>query len=131
MLKTNSRLVKERIRKLIVEEACLENYDIDSSGMTWEQVACKIGHIAMEEKSGDYYCRNMSPEQRFEDWVRGLPSTFDLPFLYRQPRCIDVLGDILEETQEEREKFDETSAEVLLVHLIWREIDFALRKENR
>lgn len=127
MLKTNSKVVADRIRNLIMQEEGLENFDIDTRGMKWDQVAYEIYQICMREKGGDWYCRNMTPEQRFEDWVKGLPSALDLPFIYKTS-AVDVLGDILEETQEERSKFDERLAEAMLIKLIWRQINIGYRR---
>lgn len=127
MLKTNSKIVKERIRQFILDNTTLENYDIDTTGWSWEQCAVKIREICLDEISGDYYCRTMSEQQRFEHWVKGLPSAFDCEFLYRTS-AIDDLGKILEETDEEKSKYTERDAENLFINLIWREINNAYIK---
>lgn len=128
MLKTSSKTVKERIRQFILDNTTLDNFNIDTTSWDWKQCAVKIREICLDEKSGDYYCRTMSEQQRFADWVRGLPSAFDCEFLYRQS-AVDTLGDILDETDEEKARYTETDAENLLINLIWREINYAYRKE--
>ena len=127
MLKTNSKLVKERIRQLIVETANLEGYDIDTTDWNWMQIADKVREIALDEKSGDWYCRNMSLQERFTDWISGLPSVFDCDWHYGAS-AITILGDILDETEAERNKYTEDDAERMLDYLIWREMEFAHRK---
>ena len=57
----------------------------------------------------------------FRDWLQGLPSIFD-PMYYYKGSAVQVLGDILEETEEERSKYTESDAEEMLTKLIYREI---------
>lgn len=62
----------------------------------------------------------------FKDWCQGLPSIIDTCYYYNRP-AVDDLGDILEETAEERAKYTEADAERVLTYLIYREIKKAVK----
>ena len=128
MLKTNSKIVKERIRNYILDNANAEDY-CEADFRNWKEAGVFIYDCMMEQKGCDYYFRNKSRFEMFEDWVKGLPNEFDLDFVYRTS-AVKELGDILEETEEERNRFDETDAENLFLRLIWREVEVAVREEG-
>ena len=56
----------------------------------------------------------------FVSWCSGLPSMLDTSYYLH--RAVKDLGDILEESEEERARFSETEAETLLSRRIYREI---------
>lgn len=62
----------------------------------------------------------------FTEWCQGLPSILDTCYYYNRS-AVDDLGDILEETEEERERFTENQAEEVLTKLIYREIKKAVK----
>lgn len=126
-LKTNCKVVKDRIRKLIVDREGLENYDIDTTGWTWMQIASKLWETAMSEQNWGKNERR-SYQDRFVDWLSGLPTTFDAGWWWNES-AVEILGDILEETEEERSKYSEADAERLLSYLVYRECEYAHRKE--
>lgn len=129
MLKTNSKIVKERIRNYILDNAYAGDYN-STDFMNWKEASLFVYNCMMEQKGCDYYFRNKTRYEMFEDWVKGLPNEFDLEFIYRTS-AVKELGDILEETEYERSKYSETDAENLLLKLIWREIMFAVNKEGK
>ena len=63
----------------------------------------------------------------FADWCAGLPSILNTCYYYNRS-AVDDLGEILEETEEEKEKYTQTEAEKLLTALIYREIKKAVKK---
>ena len=64
---------------------------------------------------------------RTNSWCQGLPSVIDTCYYYNRS-AVEDLGDILEETEEERNRYTEQDAERLLSCLIYREIRKELRK---
>ena len=122
MLRSNTKKAKENIRKYIIDHAPEE---MTENGEKFPAVARAIYERFKAEKSGAYYRR--FPEQEvFTDWAQGLACDGLFLYYYNRP-AVDDLGDILEETQEERERFDEDKAETMLTWLIYREITAAIR----
>ena len=76
----------------------------------------------MDETGGRSY--NMSEQAAFYLWASGLAcgGLFD----YFCHSAVKDLGDILEETEEERARFTEMQAEELLTKLIYREVKMHL-----
>lgn len=133
MLKTNSKIVRERIRKWIIE-----SYDSYNDDRIWnkyketsdfkfiakwyltnfvaEKLGTKIKHIYQSLR---YY---RSYQEAFHDWCSGLPSCLCTCDYYVYQSAIDFLGDILEQTEYERKKFDEMEAEKKIDYLIYREL---------
>ena len=64
----------------------------------------------------------------FVDWAQGLPSVLDTCYFYNRS-AVDDLGDILEETQEERNKHTETDAEQCLTRLIYKVLIYIKRRK--
>jgi hypothetical protein len=128
MLRTNSKQVKEAIRAYIMQEAV----DVDNGYIPFEDLKTAAEAIkadVIRVMQGDYYNRlhNLSgwSFKDFNYWVHGLPGLLDLPFIYKQPAAVDILGDILQETPAERARYTETQADEMLCRLIFRELDKA------
>lgn len=120
MLKTNCKQVKESIKKWIVDNYDGEGYDLETKD--FKEICENIKNIFLKEKSSRRACWCL---EDFKEWGAGLPSILNTwPLL-----CdgVDILGDILEETEEERSKYDEFQAWDLMASLIFREIDKAVR----
>ena len=121
MLKTNSKKAKDNIRAYIIENYTPYDYENYSESDDFQTIAKNILEEMRIEKGGDWYCRNMTEQQRFIDWCQGLPSLFDTCYFYNRS-AVDDLGNILEETEEERNRYTETDAEIMLTKLIYREL---------
>ena len=123
MLKTNSKKARENIRAYIIDHADGTNYGIDLPA-TFEGVArWIIGTFRAE-----YYSRpedkryfHNNEQAAFVSWTQGLPSALDCCFWYNRP-AVDDLGNILEQTTEQRNKYSEDAAGEMLAYLIYREI---------
>lgn len=124
MLKTNTKKARENLRGYIINNFDPSNYDLDSIPETWDEIAACILETFREEK---YYTleymkkAGISEQQAFTEWASGLPSILDTCYFYNRS-AVDDLGEILEETQEERNKHSEHDAEICLTHLIYREL---------
>ena len=124
MLKTNSRKAKENIRKYILDNFTPCNYEQYSNleGTTDYKSACNaIYSIFKIEKPSIGGYANMTDQERFIDWCSGLPGILDTCYYYNRS-AIDDLGNILEETPEEKERYTDDQACYLLTKLIYREI---------
>lgn len=140
MLRTNSKKAKENIHNYIVEYFCPENYapDFDYIEKAEEDnkagrrnvdifslVAHAIDKIFYDEAiryNNMYKAGRITRQQLFVDWCAGLPSILNTCYYYYTRNAIDDLGDILEETEEERARYTEEQAAEMLSKLIYREI---------
>lgn len=127
MLRTNSKKARANVKQYIVDnfdsEYCFE------CGYTDKEIAPSVdnlGEIAEAIKEAVYNekikhdKRRMTPYLYFVEWTQGLPSALECGYYYKS--AVEILGDILEETEEERNRFSEMEAESLLTKLIHREI---------
>ena len=117
MLKTNTKKAIKNIRNYIWVHT-------EGSFKDFKDVA---NHIRTRyEKEKPYSQKNinilgLTNYEVFREWAQGLP--MDTLFLYYyNVSAVDLLGDILEETKEERNMFSEEQAEERLTQLIFREI---------
>ena len=123
MLKTNSKKALENIRAYILDNADNTNYGGKCEFADWKTAAQFVYDCFRVEKDGDN--RRMGEYDLFEEWASGLPSSFDFCYWYNRP-AVDDLGAILEETDEEKARFSESSAEKLLTRLIYNQIKKAV-----
>lgn len=62
-------------------------------------------------------------QKMFIDYCQGLPSVIDCTYyLYYHMSPTDLLGDWLDQTQEERSKYDESESAEMISKLIYREL---------
>ena len=130
MLKTNSKKAKENIQKYIVDHFSPEGYT-DTPPEEWREIATFIIKTFRSEKyylMEDIRYYHGSEITAFIDWCAGLPSVLDTCYFYNRS-AVDDLGDILEETQEERNKHTETDAEQCLTRLIYKVLIMEVNKK--
>ena len=105
-----------------MQNADFSGYSIEKP-QTFKKTAKIILDIFYDEKIRN--CKRISNYQEsFCDWLCGLPSSLDCPFLYRDS-AVDVLGEILMESEAEKARYTESEAETMLCRLIYREISKA------
>lgn len=119
MLRTNSKKAREGIRAYIRENYNPDGYDEYSETDDISLIASNILHCFVDEKVV-HDSRGLSEWELFLEWMSGLPSILHAEYFLRSARLI--LGDILEETEGERNRFTETQAEEMLTKLIWNEL---------
>ena len=123
MLKSNSKKARENIRAYIVDHFTPENYTetppTDPREIFKFIFNCFISEKYHTKEDRAYYRNN--EQAAFRDWCSGLPSVLDTCYFYNRS-AVDDLGNILEETEEERAQFSESMAENLLTMLIYNEI---------
>ena len=132
MLRTNSKKALENIRAYILKHFNGENYDFSGDENDFHAVAVFIYNCFINEKykgAEAYYSRRgYRMQDIFEEWAAGLPSVLDTCYYYNRS-AVDDLAEILEETESEKEKYnDERKAEKLLTALIWLQISKEARK---
>ena len=128
-LKTNSKKAMDNLKQYIMDNCTPEDYGV-SVPSDFSGVATLILDTFRKEKYSskeDYRYYHNNERAAFEDWMQGLPSIFN-PGYYYQGSAVEDLGNILEETDEEKEKYSEEQAKNLLTQLIYRELKKAERK---
>lgn len=124
MLRTNSKQAIANIRAYIINGFNGENYGIETPD-TFEEVAKFIYNTFADEYLYEYNRRRIEQEV-FIEWCAGLPSVIDTCYFYNRS-AVEDLGNILEETEAERNKYTEAEAEEMLTRLIYREIRKAVK----
>ena len=137
MLKTNSKAFTNKIDSYIKETAAdyiREQYTEDGETYTRngraldldarEDLAAAILDIFQDEMlkhDKQYAAGRVSRFDMFRNWASGLAmgSTF---LYYYNVSAVDLLGDMLEETAEERARFDERQAEEMLTRVIYNRL---------
>lgn len=127
MLKTNTKKASENVQNYIISKFNPENYDSKIEDFeTFEEVAsfifnCFYNEMVKHDK------RRKTEYEFFVEWCQGLPSILDTCYYYNRS-AIEDLGNILEETEEEKNRFTETQAEEKLTYLIYRELKKTSKK---
>ena len=128
MLRTNSKEVKEKVKNWIINNFDWSNYEgYYTKPKTYEEIKETIALICWHEKSYQVLRLHDSLQNMFIEWCQGLPSLIDTASYYCHGSAVDLVGDILEQTKEERAKYSEVEAEKLMTHLIFKEIFENLR----
>ena len=121
MLTTNSKVVRERVRSYILENSEDIVEVMDYEGVPHEHGDDILKYIWVDymRREGDF-SRGVSYQDGFAQWGSGLPyNIFDY---YYNVEAVKLVGDILDETEEERSRFSESDAEKMMSYLIFREV---------
>ena len=141
MLRTNSKKAKANIRKYIVDNFDGANYSPDFDYIETAKEENRDGikpekdifsmvkeainytfYVEYLKHNTAYNAGRYCKREAFAAWAAGLPSILDTCYFYNRSAVAD-LGGILEETEEERSRYTEQQAEILLTNLIFRELD--------
>jgi hypothetical protein len=123
MLKTNSKKARENIQLYIIENFTPESYT-DENIQGFESISTFILKTFRSEKYSckeDFKYYHDNEQTAFVDWCQGLPSLLDTCYYYNRSAAND-LAVILEETEEEKNRYTESESEKLLTILIYREL---------
>ena len=116
MLKTNSKKVREAVRAYVTKTTNGWSKDPE----TFEEAAAIIAKTWDGYKYQELRHQFKTLQDAFMDWASGLPlDTFD--YIARGD-AVKLVGDMLEETEEERSKYSDSEACDLLTCLIFREV---------
>lgn len=132
MLRTNSKQARANIMAYIRQDIdyLMERDSTISEESSDAEVCRVIWDIFESEKYyTDEYIRrhSISKQQVFTDWAQGL-ALGGLFCYYYNRSAVEDLGDILEETEDERNRYTEQQAEEMLTRLIYNEIQRGLSK---
>ena len=127
MLRVNCKKAVENIKRYITDNFDCSEYSEIKEPTTFDAIAETIYTVFHSEKR--YILKpvwalkmdDMTEYEIFRDWCQGLPSILDTCYYWNRSAIKD-LGEILEETEEERNRFSESQSEEKLTQLIWREI---------
>lgn len=126
MLKTNCKKAMENIKKEIIDayESAEEYYIFNGREAKKEyNDICKDIMNAFYIEKVKYDCRRMSRQELFIDWMSGLPTAFPVSDEIYLRSASDWVGKILEQAEEEKEKFTEEESEKLACCLLFRELE--------
>lgn len=125
MLRSNGKKAIENIRTYIMNNFDCTGYDMEKpSG--WKETAKAIIETFESEMQYTLERRYSKRQEVFFNWCQGLPSIIDTCYYYNRS-AVDDLANILEETEEEKSRFNERQAENQLTWLIYRELEKACR----
>lgn len=118
MLKTNSKKARQNLKAVMLREC--SGWDEDPK--TAEEAAYILAHDFLEASKGPsgkiYLSKGQTYQDAFAEWGAGLTNNiFDAIFYYGEAK--NLLGEILEETEEEKEKFSYDKACATLCAIIW------------
>ena len=120
MLKTNSKKVTQKIKNWVIKNSDFRGYDDlpVKSPSSFADYAANIYFIFKQERSNykDF------EQKAFIDWLVGLPVSLNSADYYYNNSAIDILGDILEQTSEEKNKFDAWEAGRMMSYLVYKNI---------
>lgn len=129
-LRSTSKKALENIRNYIVANTSrdYQDFDLERAPEGFNECALFIYKVFMDEVGRHHY-NGCSYFERFKHWCGGLPHALDTCYLYNRSAVKD-LGDILEQPEEERKKYDERQAKEQLTWLIYREISKVVSKNT-
>lgn len=138
MLKTNSKQVVLKVRMWILSNiATYGDYNDmpkpKGKGNTYDEsqfdeLASWILYKMQDEKGGLLY---HSRFEQFRDWASGLPTALHTADYYAGRPAVDFVGDLLEESPKERERFSELDSLQLTDLLVFRELEKGERRWER
>lgn len=117
MLRSTNKAVINKIRQYIINGVDHEYFELETDPDY--KTACKL--ILQACQNEKRYCRYNNDFEMFKDWAQGLPTAFNTGYYYNVS-AVDLLADWLEETDKEKEKFEESAAEEKITWLIYREL---------
>ena len=120
MLKTNSKKAREEVRKWIRHCYTPEGYEEAPSEDESIISICRFIHEEFMYEYGNHHKGNL--QDLFIEWQRGLPTICDCGCFYGDVSSVAIVGDILDETIEERERYTEEQASILLCKMVYMEI---------
>lgn len=119
MLKTNSKKLKVKIENYLKDG--WGDYLLDNPKMASFEYKEGIKKIfELEKPKTNIYNQLIynSNYERFKDWMCGLCSAIYSNYYYNIS-AVELVGDLLEQTQEERNKYTEEQAEELMTRLLY------------
>lgn len=129
MRKTNSKEVKQAVRKYLLESI---NFVLEEREIVTDKPCTAYFQIIKEEK---FYQTYRNDFDMFEDFHQGLGGFGDDVYYLSSERnhglkCKDFLQDWLEQTNAEVDKYSNEESSKLMINLCWREFQYLMSKEQ-
>lgn len=127
MLRTNSKKVDERVKQYITNNFFEVQADYDLSLPTDSDFSLICNEILKTffnqylKGNRQFEAGRLSRYDLFVEWCEAGTEMLDTSY-YTKPIAIDLLGDWLEETKEERNRFTESQAEQKITYLLYKTI---------
>lgn len=121
-LRSNTKIVREKIRAYIMGDVIDHAHENNEQAPeNFKACAKYVIDIFRIEKIKHDKRRNLSVYDYFVEWAQGLALN-GLFLYYYNVSAVELVGGWLEQTEQERAKYDERDAEKLATYLIWREL---------
>lgn len=137
MRKLNCKEVNEALKKEIMDsyESAEEYYTYGGAEMKTEyNDICKDILKSFEREKLDHDLRykagNISRQDMFIEWMSGLPSSFPVSCDIFLGSATEWLGNILDETEAEKQKYGDSKAERTSCLILYRELNKHAQKAN-
>ena len=127
MLRTNNKIVKNNITNYIMEHVnnVSIDYEIEESEISTPETFCFFMLQTFKEEymthNKAWQAHRVSEYDLFREWAAGLAFSGMFDYFYF-PQAVDLVGNWLQETEEEKARFSESDAEELATKLIYREM---------
>lgn len=122
MLRTNSKKARANVIEYTKQDADYLEDNYEYTAETDVDLLASVYGVFLSEKSYELQKNKFINEYNiFKEWAKGLAMGGLFCYYYNRS-AVDDLGDILEETEEERQRYSESEAEEMLTRLIWREV---------
>lgn len=118
MLKTNNKKVIERVKKWILEDLTAEDLEEEKENPTEGDYFDYIAKTFINAEYKTPWQRQENLQKAFSWWLSGLP--FNFADYHYNIKAVDLVGDWLEQTPQERNKYTEDQAESLADYLIFK-----------
>ena len=136
MLRTNEKKVNAKVKNYIIENFkdfqqdqpeykydhlhTIASVNADNYTEVCNAILC-IFFCEMLENNNRWNAGRLSRQDAFIDWCQGLPAALNCDYYLHY--AVDLLGEWLEETEEEKKKFTEIQAEKQISYILYREIN--------
>ena len=122
MLRTNSKELKNKINNYIIDNFYNDDFKGNDDDINEIKEFIKNKFIS-EKLTPNYKNYYKTTYEAFKSWAQGLPSIALFDYYYNNYyMMVDIVGDLLEQTKKERNKYDNEQASELLTKLIYKEI---------
>ncbi len=126
-LKTNSKKFRENLRKYIIDNFNFDEYFINT-GIQLEHDFNLVKKVIIDTFNKEKYYSNeyaikhgIAPAKMFYDWCCGLP-LYLICDDFILGDSVETLGNLLEQTDAEKSKYNDMQSMQMIIDLIYREL---------
>lgn len=123
-IRGNTKKARDRVQAYVLQNVTDYEYNDFS---TFADAADFIDAEFVRQAYSSKYQQKQNRQQAFIEWSKGLPLDNLFTFWIYRTDPIELVGDILEESEQERARFTEEQAAEKMVYLIYAEVMRAKR----